>query len=148
MHIRYGPAGVKGMPSYESQLHFRIQNVSDVSESRRKGMQLALDIGFAHADATKIAVVISELARNILVYADEGTITIFVSEEASRKYIKIVAVDEGPGIPHIEQALADGFSTSGGLGLGLSGSRRLVDDFSIQSELGKGTQITAVKWLK
>lgn len=136
------------MPSYESQLHFQIKDVANVAESRRKGMQLALDIGFPHADATKIAVVISELARNILVYAGEGTITVFASEEASRKYIKIVAVDHGPGIPHVEQALTDGFSTSGGLGLGLSGSRRLVDDFSVRSELGKGTEVTAIKWLK
>lgn len=136
------------MPSYESQLYFQIENVSDVSKSRRSGMQLALDMGFAHADATKIAVVISELARNILVYARQGVVTVYGGEDSSGTYIKIVAEDDGPGIPHIEQALTDGFSTSGGLGLGLSGSRRLVDEFSVRSELGRGTEVTAIKWLK
>lgn len=138
------------MPDLTDQrLHFRIQSVTDVSDSRRKGMQLALEMGFAHADATKIAVVISELARNILIYAKTGTITVIPHQEADgQRYIQIIADDKGPGIPHLDQAMTDGYSTSGGLGLGLSGSRRMMDEFHIHSEVNQGTTITAVKWLR
>jgi len=112
-------------------------------------MNIAVELGFAHADATKIAVVISELARNILVYAKTGTVTLVSNvEPGTSKYIKIIANDQGPGIADIDQAMTDGFTTSQGLGLGLSGSKRLVDEFSITSELGKGTTITALKRLK
>lgn len=132
------------------RLHFRIQTVTDVSDSRRKGMQLALEMGFAHADATKIAVVISELARNILIYAGTGTVTVLADQEpdSGRRYIKIIADDKGPGIPHIEQAMTDGYSTSGGLGLGLSGSKRLMDEFFVYSQVNRGTTVTAVKYLR
>jgi serine/threonine-protein kinase RsbT len=112
-------------------------------------MQMALDMGFLPADATKIAVVISELARNIISYAGEGTITIIGREEDSgARYVKVIADDKGPGIPDVEQALFDGYTTSGGLGLGLSGSKRLMDEFSVFSEVGTGTTVTAVKWLR
>jgi serine/threonine-protein kinase RsbT len=133
----------------QQRLHFRIQTVTDVSDSRRKGMQLALDMGFAHADATKIAVVISELARNILIYAQTGTITVLPQQDPDGpRCIKIIADDKGPGIAHVDQAMTDGFTTSGGLGLGLSGSKRLMDEFFIHSQVNQGTTITAVKWLK
>lgn len=137
------------MPDVLQRLHFRIQTVTDVSDSRRKGMQLALDMGFAHADATKIAVVISELARNILIYAKTGTITVLADQEPDgARYIKIIADDKGPGIAHLEQAMADGYTTSGGLGLGLSGSKRLMDEFFVYSQVNQGTTVTAVKWLR
>lgn len=133
----------------EQRLHFRIQSVTDVSDSRRGGMQLALEMGFAHADATKIAVVISELARNILVYAKSGTITVLPQRDSDGGSccLKIIADDKGPGIAHLEQAMTDGYTTSGGLGLGLSGSKRLMDEFYIHSQVNQGTTITAVKWL-
>ncbi|MGQ9887329.1 MAG: ATP-binding protein [Aggregatilineales bacterium] len=131
------------------RLHFRIQAVTDVSDSRRKGMQLALDMGFAHADATKIAVVISELARNILIYAKTGTVTVLADKDPDgARCIKIIADDRGPGIPHLEQAMTDGYSTSGGLGLGLSGSKRLMDEFFVHSQVNRGTTVTAVKYLR
>jgi serine/threonine-protein kinase RsbT len=128
--------------------HFRVEDVHDVSKSRRKGMDVALEMGFVRADATKIAVVISELARNILAYAQKGSITIIIrNDPGSKQYIKIIADDEGPGINNVDQAMNDGYTTSNGLGLGLSGSQRLVDEFSIHSEPGRGTTITAIKWL-
>jgi len=137
------------MPKVGDQLHFNIQHVSDVSNSRRQGMQLALDMGFPHADATKIAVVISELARNILIYAQVGTIIVMSHRGLDgRRGIKIIADDNGPGIPNVDKAMTDGYTTSGGLGLGLSGSKRLMDEFLIHSEVGRGTNVTAVKWLR
>ena len=133
----------------ENTVHLRIRDSKDVSSSRRQGMQMALDMGFMPADATKIAVVISELARNIILCAVEGTVTIIARMDADgSNYIKVIADDKGPGIPNVDQALSDGYTTSGGLGLGLSGSRRLMDEFSVYSELGKGTTVTAIKWLK
>jgi serine/threonine-protein kinase RsbT len=135
--------------SANDTIHLRIQTAQDVSNSRRRGMQLALDMGFVPADATKIAVVISELTRNILIYAGEGTVTIIARrDDSGTQYIKIIADDKGPGIPDLEQALSDGYTTSGGLGLGLSGSKRLMDEFSVATEIGKGTTVTAIKWLK
>lgn len=133
----------------KDQLHFTIDNVADVSNSRRAGMQLALDMGFQHADATKVAVVISELARNILIYAKTGTVIVMEHKGLDGKHgIKVIADDNGPGIAALDKALTDGWTTSGGLGLGLSGSKRLMDEFFIHSEVGKGTNVTAVKWLK
>jgi serine/threonine-protein kinase RsbT len=112
-------------------------------------MQMALDAGFAHADATKIAVVISELARNILIYAKTGTVIVMHAKSLDgRRGIKVIADDSGPGIPYLDKAMTDGYTTSGGLGLGLSGSKRLMDEFFIHSEVGKGTNVTAIKWLK
>ncbi len=133
----------------KDQQHFTIQHVVDVSNSRRGGMQMALDMGFAHADATKVAVVISELARNILIYAKTGTIIVMEHRSLDGKRgIKIIADDNGPGIAQLDKAMTDGWTTSGGLGLGLSGSKRLMDEFYIHSEVGRGTNVTAVKWLK
>ena len=129
-------------------LHIQIHSVQDVSQARRAAMDLALDMGFVSADATKIAVVTSELARNILVYAQTGSITLLSRLEREPKYIKIIAADNGPGIADLESAMTDGWTSSGGLGLGLSGSRRLMDDFTISSKPGHGTTITAVKWLR
>ena len=129
--------------------HTRIESVHDISKIRRKGMDLSVELGFSRADATKVAVVISELARNILIYAKLGTITLITqSNLGTKKYIKIIANDKGPGIPDLEQAMTDGWTTSKGLGLGLSGSKRLVDEFSVDSEVDQGTTITAVKYLR
>lgn len=128
---------------------FRIQSVHDVSNARRMGMHVAIEMGFARADATKIAVVVSELARNIYSYAREGSITIIARKESGgQDYIKIIANDRGPGITNLELAMSDGYTTSGGMGLGLSGSKRLMDEFDVHSEEGYGTTVTATKWLK
>ncbi|MCU0514248.1 MAG: ATP-binding protein [Anaerolineae bacterium] len=135
--------------SARSTLFFRIENVHDVSDARRKGLLLALDVGFATADATKIAVVISELGRNIVSYARSGTITVLTGrDDGTRRYIKIIADDRGPGIKDLRRVLDGGYTTSNGLGLGVSGSQKLMDEFAVRTGENEGTTITAVKWLR
>ena len=130
------------------EIEFTIADAPDVMAARRGGMALAQEIGFANSEATKIAVAISELGRNILNYAGTGSIYILAGFDAyGQGFVKIVAEDQGPGIPNIDQALADGYTTSGGMGLGLSGSKRMMDDFEIESQTGVGTRVTAVKWV-
>ncbi len=124
-----------------------INDMGDVVKARRHGLDMALTLGFSRPDATKIAVVISELGRNITLYTEGGTITLTACDKA-KKYLTITAQDQGPGIEDVELALAGGYSTSKGLGLGLSGSRRLMDEFEIQSVIGAGTLIKATKWLQ
>lgn len=102
--------------------------------------------GFSSVDLAHIITTISELARNIVLYAGEGEIVLTTVADSARAGITVVARDQGPGIPNIRQALQDGYSTSGGLGLGLPGVRRLMDDFEIVSEPGRGTTVTAKKW--
>lgn len=130
-----------------TQSVFAIRELADVVAARRSGLEAALALGFHQAEATKIAVVISELARNIERYAGTGTITLIV-QAGPDGYVKIVAEDHGPGIPDVARVLAGGYTTSKGLGLGLSGSKRLMDEFDIQSTVGMGTRVTAVKWLQ
>lgn len=126
------------------QRRFPIKTVVDVVRARRSGLGIALGMGFHQAEANKIAVVISELGRNIELYAGEGTITVTVYG----KSIEVVAEDHGPGIPDVERVLAGGYTTSQGMGLGVSGSKRLMDEFEIQSIAGEGTRIKAVKRLR
>jgi len=107
---------------------------------------MASELGFSPGDATLIATAISELARNIVSYARKGQITLKMVNSLNRQGILVVAADDGPGIADIRQALRDGFSTSGSLGLGLPGVRRLMDEFEINSEPGRGTIVTVKKW--
>ena len=132
------------MPDEESRV--AINSDQDIVLARQKGRTLAADSGFSSVDATLIATAISELARNIVTYAKRGEITLSALAESGRRGIRIVASDQGPGIADIRQALRDGFSTSGSLGLGLPGVRRLVDEFEIVSEKNRGTTVTAQKW--
>jgi serine/threonine-protein kinase RsbT len=106
---------------------------------------LATGLGFSSGDTTLIATAISELGRNILSYAGQGEISIS-AVDGGRCGILIIASDKGPGIPDVQQALRDGFSTSGGLGLGLPGVRRLMDEFEITSAPKRGTTVKAKKW--
>ncbi|HKW62350.1 MAG TPA: anti-sigma regulatory factor [Candidatus Acidoferrum sp.] len=114
--------------------------------ARQKGRTLASELGFSTGDATLIATSISELARNIVSYARRGEITLKLVSASSRQGITIIASDRGPGIRDVRQAMRDGFSTSGSLGLGLPGVRRLMDEFEILSEPGQGTVVTVKKW--
>ena len=125
-----------------NQRRFHITSVVDVVRARRSGLNIALKMGFHQAEANKVAVVISELGRNIEQYAGEGVITEYDDR------IQIVAEDEGPGIPDVDRVLAGGYTTSQGMGLGVSGSKRLVDEFEIHSAVGEGTRIMAVKRLR
>ncbi len=118
----------------------------DVVAARRKGSELAADLGFPRGDQTVIAAAISEVARNILMYATTGSIELRPIADGQRPALVVVARDDGPGIRDVEQAMRDGFSTSGGLGLGLPGARRLMDEFDIESSTGHGTTITMKKW--
>lgn len=118
----------------------------DVVTARQKGRELAAEVGFSGSDLTIIATAISEVARNIVVYAERGEIIFNTISDDHRQGLMIIASDSGPGIPDIEQAMQDGFSTGKSLGLGLPGARRLMDEFEISSEVGKGTIITMKKW--
>jgi serine/threonine-protein kinase RsbT len=125
-----------------------IQRDGDIIAARQKGRDLAAQAGFTGSDLTLIATAISEIARNIIVFAQQGEVSLHVIEKAGKRGVMIVAEDQGPGIPDIEQAMRDGFSTGKSLGLGLPGARRLMDEFEIISQVGKGTTITMRKWTR
>jgi serine/threonine-protein kinase RsbT len=123
-----------------------INSDQDIVIARQKGRAMASEAGFTSGDATLIATAISELARNIVSYARKGRITLQAIHSTNRHGIVVIASDDGPGIPDIRQAMRDGFSTSGSLGLGLPGVKRLMDEFEISSKPGKGTTVTVKKW--
>lgn len=118
----------------------------DVVTARQLGREVAAEAGFSSGDQTVIAAAISEIARNILMYAKRGEIQLSVVTDTDRQGVVVVARDQGPGIRDVTRALQDGYSTSGGLGLGLPGARRLMDEFEIASEAGRGTTVTMKKW--
>jgi serine/threonine-protein kinase RsbT len=128
------------------EIRVAINSDQDIVTARQRGRALAIELGFSTGDATLIATSISELARNIVSYARKGEIILKAVQGSSRLGISIVASDRGPGIWDIRQAMKDGFSTSGSLGLGLPGVRRLMDEFEIDSEPGRGTIVTVKKW--
>ena len=130
----------------DGEITVGIQSDQDIVLARQKGRAMASDFGFSSGDATLIATAISELARNIVSYAGKGQISIATFDGANRKGIAIVASDNGPGISDISQALRDGFSTSGSLGMGLPGVRRIMDEFAISSRPGRGTTVVVKKW--
>jgi serine/threonine-protein kinase RsbT len=123
-----------------------IERDVDIVTARQLGRELAASVGFSGSDLTLIATAISEVARNIVVYAERGEIRLQRAQKDGRRGIEVVAADQGPGIPDIERAMQDGFSTGRSLGLGLPGARRLMDEFEIVSEPGKGTMVTMRKW--
>ena len=128
------------------EIRVSINSDKDIVSARQKGRLMASEIGFSSGDATLIATAISELARNIVSYARTGQITIKTVNGLNRQGIAVIATDDGPGIPDIRQALRDGFSTSGSLGLGLPGVRRLMDEFELTSQPGRGTTVAVKKW--
>jgi serine/threonine-protein kinase RsbT len=118
----------------------------DIVRARQMGRSAASKLGFSSTDLTLIATAISELARNIVMYAKQGEITVRLVRLQEKRGIVVTARDKGPGIADIRQILQDGYSTSRGLGLGLPGVRRLMDEFEIESEPGKGTVVVVKKW--
>lgn len=135
------------MPSNPpDKIRFPVKSDLDIVLCRQKGRELAVQMGFVYSDGALIATAISELARNIVSYAKNGRIEISPVEMGGRTGIEVIARDEGPGIRNIDLAMQDGYSTSGGLGLGLPGVRRLMDTFEIVSKDGTGTTITTIKW--
>lgn len=123
-----------------------IQSSADVVLIRQAVRQFALELGFGLVDQTKIVTAASELARNTLEYGGGGTVKLEALQEGIRRGLRLTFEDTGPGIPDIELALKDGFTTGGGLGMGLSGSKRLVNEFNIVSQVGVGTCVTITKW--
>ncbi len=118
----------------------------DVVRARQAVRSWAVELGFSLVDQTKLVTAASELARNTVVYGGGGTVRMEVLEDGGRTGLRLAFEDRGPGIPDVERALSDGYTTGGGLGLGLGGARRLVNEFAIHSVPGEGTRITVVKW--
>jgi serine/threonine-protein kinase RsbT len=123
-----------------------IQREIDVIPFRNRLKEYATRIGMSLLNQTKIITAASELARNMLKYANGGSVLIEVVSKGRENGIRLVFKDEGPGIPDVAQAMKDGYSTGKSLGLGLPGARRLVSEFEIESEVGKGTKVTVTKW--
>jgi serine/threonine-protein kinase RsbT len=135
------------VPAYSVPVYqVEIRSSEDVVRVRQLTREGALAQGFSLVDQTKLVTAASELARNTLEHGGGGEVEIKLVNDGSRKGLRLVFNDRGPGIPNIEQALKDGFTTGGGLGLGLGGARRLSNEFSIESKPGEGTRITMARW--
>jgi serine/threonine-protein kinase RsbT len=130
------------------QAQVRIQSSADIVMARQQGRALAMQTGFTSGDLTIIVTAISEVARNILEYAKEGEVIITRVQASHKQGIEIIATDRGPGITDIALVLRDGYSSGKGLGIGLPGARRLMDEFEITSEVGKGTTVRMTKWVQ
>jgi serine/threonine-protein kinase RsbT len=128
------------------EIQVPIASDDDIVTARQEGRRLSSTLGFSSTDLTLIATAISEVARNIRLYAGDGHIVLRLIHDDAREGILVVARDEGPGIPDVELAMQDGFSTIGSSGLGLPGARRLMDEFEIRSGAGEGVTITMKKW--
>ncbi len=123
-----------------------IRTEADLVTARLRGREIASSLHFSSSELTLIATAISEVTRNIISYAGSGEIDLQLVRQGQKVGVSIVARDRGPGIPDLLSAMQDGYSTSGGLGLGLPGSKRLMDEFDVASEVGKGTTVTMTKW--
>lgn len=138
---------VRDVSEFKIESSVPVASDTEIVNARRQGRSLAEEMGFSPTDATLVATAISELARNIVHYAGSGEILLGKVNGKDRPAgIAIIARDSGPGISDLQLALRDGYSTSGGLGLGLPGVRRIMDEFDIDSRLGGGTTVTTIKW--
>ncbi len=131
-----------------TQSYVKILNEWDIVAARQVGRNVAKELGFGTVDQARITTTISELARNIYLYAGQGQICIEKVYDNGRTGLRVIAEDSGPGISDIRRVMEDGYTTSGGLGAGLPGVKRLMDDFDIDSDVGKGTRIMSTKWLR
>ena len=124
-----------------------LENEHDIIVARSEVRLMAASLGFRMIDQTRLATVTSELARNVIKYAGRGCLIAQPTDEREgRTGLRLIFEDKGPGISNIDDAMRDGFSTGRGLGKGLPGSRRMVDEFRIESEVGQGTRVTIVRW--
>lgn len=123
-----------------------IRTEGDVVAARQAVRGWAVEAGFSLIDQTKLVTAASELARNTLVHGGGGAMRMELLSQAGRRGIRLVFEDQGPGIADVERALRDGYTTGSGMGLGLGGSRRLVNEFDIATETGQGTRVTVIKW--
>ena len=136
------------MQNAESDVRVEVRATIDIVTSRQQGRELASKLGLSSAEVTLVAAAISEIARNILDHAKRGEVLFSFVQHGSHRGLQIIAQDQGPGIPDIAQAMQYGYSTRRGLGVGLPGAKWLMDDFEIESAVGKGTKVTMRKWLK
>jgi serine/threonine-protein kinase RsbT len=128
------------------EIRVAIRTDADVVTARQEARTMGARLGFSSTDLTLLATAISEVARNITTYAGEGEVLLRVLDEGGRQGIEVLAIDDGPGIDDVELAMQDGYTTGNGLGLGLPGTRRLVDDFRLETAPGAGTTVRLVKW--
>ncbi len=139
-----GPLLDRGQPR-DNEIRVKIDSDADIVSARKGARELAARLGFSATEMTVIATAVSEISRNIVRFAERGEVFVELLEDP-RPGLRVVARDTGPGIPDVEAALADGFSTYHGLGLGLPGARRLMDEFDLETEIGRGTTVTMTKW--
>lgn len=123
-----------------------IEKDDDIIRARQLIRKLSQEIGFDIVSQTKLITVTSELTRNVLLYAKKGILNVKSAERNEKIGLEIIVTDQGPGIDNLELILLGGYSTSGGLGKGLSGTKKLMDEFKINSEVGKGTEVKVIKW--
>jgi serine/threonine-protein kinase RsbT len=131
-----------------SETRVLIRTDADILSARQSARGLSATLGISSIDQTLLATAISEIARNILTYARAGEILLSVRTDGVRRGVQVIARDEGPGIEDLELAMRDGYSSSGSLGLGLPGANRIMDEFAVRSEAGRGTTITMTKWAR
>jgi len=146
VHVREAGGSAGPRRPVAEDIRIPVESDSDIVAARHRGRMLAEQLGFGKTDQTLIATAISELARNIVLYASRGEIVLRQETNGESSAVTVIARDAGPGILSVEQAMREGFSTSRSLGLGLPGVRRLMDDFEIISRVGHGTTVTAKKW--
>lgn len=123
-----------------------VQGESDVVKVRQQVRTIAVEIGLSLVDQTKVVTAASELGRNLLIYGGGGEVILDLVTDNIRRGVRVAFVDEGPGIADLEQALRDGFTSGSGMGLGLGGAKRLVNEFDLVSKPGEGTRVTITKW--
>ena len=123
-----------------------IRTSADIVQIRQAVRVWAVEQGFGLVDQTKLVTAASELARNTLDYGRGGTVRLMALDDGGRRGLRLIFEDQGPGIPDIQLALTDGYTSGGGLGLGLGGSKRLVNEFDIASKVGEGTRVTVTRW--
>lgn len=123
-----------------------LKNSNDIVLARQKVRQWSIDLRFSLVDQTKLVTAASELARNALDHGKGGEMTIEILNSGTRSGLRLTFEDHGPGIPDLEMAMRDGYTSGNGMGLGLGGSKRLVNEFNVESEVGKGTRVTVARW--
>jgi len=129
-----------------SQGEAPLRSEHDIVLARQTVRKLTQQLGFSLVDQTKMVTAASELARNALVYGGGGTLHWQIVEREERRGLRLLFADEGPGIPNMDLAVTDGWTSGKGLGMGLTGARRLVNDFEIDSKVGAGTRVTIARW--
>jgi serine/threonine-protein kinase RsbT len=130
----------------EKQLELPLANQDDVVSVRQTVRALAVEIGLSLVDQTKIVTAASELGRNTFVHGGGGSATLEIIRDTARRGLRLTFEDQGPGIPNIERAMQDGYTSGGGLGFGLGGAKRLSNEFAIESATGRGTRVTITRW--